>query len=145
MKLTDGNAPGGGVPPPEVSVRAASAAPEPEPAAGLLTEDEDTLGQSVERLVDATKELGQAELAWAKALGAFLAKRTLVITVAAVVALIIAFGMIVTLMLGAMLALAPLIGLGLAVLAVTGAALLALLICGLVIKGSVSRIIGVFA
>lgn len=109
-----------------------------------VSDDEASLGDSVERLIGSAKEFADAEIALAKVRGGILAGAAKWIAIFGVSAFLIAFAMIVTLMIGAVLALAPLWGLGLAVLAVTGAAAVAILLCALGISSQIGRIKRIF-
>lgn len=111
------------------------------PAVSSAAADDDRpIGDTFEQLIDAGKELAEAEKAWIKARGAYIASALAWIGGLGALAFALAFATVVTLMVGAVFALAPHIGPGLALLAVCVVAALLILGCGLAIKGFVRRI-----
>jgi hypothetical protein len=111
------------------------------PAIGPDAADEDQpISDTFEHLIDAGRELAEAELAWAKARAAYVASAMAWIGGLGALAFALAFALIVTLMVGAVFALAPHIGPGLALLAVCAAAALIILACLLGMRRFAGRI-----
>jgi hypothetical protein len=111
------------------------------PAIGPGAADEDLpISDTFEYLIDAGKELAEAELAWAKARGAYIASAVAWIGGLGALAFALAFALIVTLMVGAVFALTPHIGPGLALLAVCATAALIILGCLIGVRQFVRRI-----
>lgn len=111
------------------------------PSAAAVDDDR-PIGDTFEHLIDASKELADAELAWVKARGAYIASALAWISGLGALALALAFATVVTVMVGAVFALAPHIGPGLALLAVCVVAGLVILGCALAIRLFVRRIAG---
>jgi hypothetical protein len=98
------------------------------------------ISDTFDHLIDAGRELAEAELAWAKARGAYIASAMAWIGGLGALAFALAFALIVTLMVGAVFALAPHIGPGLALLAVCAAAALIIMGCLLGVRRFARRI-----
>ncbi|HTH29678.1 MAG TPA: hypothetical protein VL918_14585 [Sphingobium sp.] len=102
--------------------------------------DDRPIGDTFEHLVEASKELAEAELAWVKARAAYVTNAVAWIGGLGALAFALAFAMIVTLMVGAVFALAPHIGPGLALLVTCLAAGAIILACVLGMRRFVGRI-----
>jgi hypothetical protein len=95
---------------------------------------------TIRELIDSGRELADAEVARAKAMGSYAGSVATRIAIFGATAFVLLFATIVTLMVGLVFVLAPYIGRGLALLAVVGVAILIALGCGLAIKAYVGRL-----